>query len=133
MRTELVVAVLLAFAPSAFAGQGTAASYLQGLEREAASLGGFAGFSAARGERFFKTVRGDWACATCHTKDPLDAGQHARTGRDIAPLAPAANPERFADARKTDKWFRRNCNDVLGRSCTALEKGDVLVWLMSLK
>ena len=25
--------------------------------------------------------------------------------------------ERFADAAKTEKWFRRNCNDVVGREC----------------
>ena len=29
-----------------------------------------------------------------------------------------------------DKWFRRNCNDVLSRECTAVEKADVLAWLL---
>jgi hypothetical protein len=61
------------------------------------------------------------------------AGRHAATGKDIAPLAPAANPMRFADAQKTEKWFRRNCKDVLGRECSAAEKADVLAWLMTLK
>jgi hypothetical protein len=32
-----------------------------------------------------------------------------------------------------EKWFKRNCNDVAGRACTALEKGDVLTYLLSLK
>jgi len=133
MRTIRFLVLLLA-PLTASAGQPPAASYLQTLESEARSVAGFAGFSAARGERFFTAAHGgEWACATCHTKDPLAAGQHARTGRDIEPLAPAANPKRFADAHKTDKWFRRNCNDVLGRPCTVIEKGDVLVWLMSLK
>ena len=48
-------------------------------------------------------------------------------------LAPAFNPERFTDPAKSEKWFRRNCNDVLARECTAAEKADVLAWLISLK
>jgi hypothetical protein len=63
----------------------------------------------------------------------LGAGRHAKTGKPIAPLAPAANTERFTDAAKSEKWFRRNCNDVVGRPCTTQEKGDVLAYLMSLK
>mgnify|MGYP000380230261 CR=1 FL=1 len=51
----------------------------------------------------------------------------------FAPLAPAAHAERFTRADKVDKWFKRNCNDVLGRACTAQEKGDVLAYLTSLK
>jgi len=47
----------------------------------------------------------------------------------ISPLAPAANPQRFTDSRKVEKWFRRNCGDVLDRECTAQEKADVLAWL----
>ena len=48
-------------------------------------------------------------------------------------MAPAVNPERFTDAAKTEKWFRRNCNDVAGRECTPAEKADVLAWLLTLK
>lgn len=90
--------------------------------------------SAARGERFFTARHGrEWACASCHNATPAQPGRHASTGRAIAPLAPAFEPERFTDAAKTEKWFRRNCNDVVGRECTAGEKADVLAWLMSLK
>lgn len=90
--------------------------------------------SVERGEQFFTTKHGrEWACATCHTAAPTQNGRHASTGRTIAPLAPAFNPERFTDAAKTEKWFRRNCNDVVGRECTAAEKADVLAWLMTLK
>ncbi len=93
----------------------------------------FAGFSAARGERFFRdTHGGDWTCATCHGGVPTAAGEHAVTGKRIEPLAPAANPERFTRSASVEKWFRRNCNDVLNRPCTAQEKGDVLAFLMSL-
>ena len=52
---------------------------------------------------------------------------------NIGPLAPAFNPQRFADAAKTEKWFRRNGNDVVGRECTAAEKADVLAWLLTLR
>lgn len=98
-----------------------------------ASAPGFSGFSAERGRQFFSSTHGnDWSCATCHTSSPAATGKHAKTGKEIAPLAPAANPQRFADAAKVDKWFNRNCNDVLGRVCTAQEKGDVLAYLMSL-
>lgn len=93
----------------------------------------FAGFSATRGERFFRdTHGGDWSCATCHGATPVAPGEHAVTGKPVAPLAPAANPERFTRPASVEKWFKRNCNDVLKRPCSAQEKGDVLAWLMSL-
>lgn len=74
----------------------------------------------------------EWSCASCHGNPPTQTGRHAATGKSIAPLAPAFNPERFTDAAKTEKWFRRNCNDVVGRECTVAEKADVLSWLMTL-
>ena len=87
-----------------------------------------------RGQRFFNTVHSrEWSCASCHGAVPTKAGRHAATGKPIAALAPAFNPERFTDPAKVDKWFRRNCNDVLGRECTAAEKADVVGWLLSLK
>lgn len=94
----------------------------------------FQGFSATRGEQFFKTTHGnDWSCASCHTSNPGTAGKHASTGKAIDPLAPSANPERFTSTRKVEKWFKRNCNDVLSRECTALEKGDILTFLTAIK
>jgi cytochrome c peroxidase len=89
---------------------------------------------AARGQEFFTTKHGkDWSCSSCHTAKPTVDGKHASTGKLIAPMAPAVNPQRFTDAAKTEKWFRRNCNDVVGRECSAGEKADVLSWLLSLK
>lgn len=88
----------------------------------------------ARGQQLFTTRHGkDWSCASCHTAAPTVQGKHASTGKVIAALAPGFNPERFTDTAKTDKWFRRNCNDVMGRECTAGEKADVLAWLLTLK
>ena len=88
----------------------------------------------ARGQQLFTTRQGkEWSCASCHGAVPTVPGKHASTGKVIGPMAPAFNPERFTDSAKTEKWFRRNCNDVIGRECTANEKADVLSWLMTLK
>lgn len=90
--------------------------------------------ASARGQQFFTTRHGrEWSCATCHGAVPTQLGKHASTGKPIQALAPAFNPERFTDPAKTEKWFRRNCNDVLGRECSAAEKADVLAWLLTLK
>jgi uncharacterized membrane protein len=98
----------------------------------AAQGGGAA--QAARGQTFFTSKHGkDWSCSTCHTATPTVDGKHASTGKLISPMAPAFNAERFTDAAKTEKWFRRNCNDVVGRECSAAEKADVIAFLLSLK
>ncbi len=90
--------------------------------------------SLARGEKFFQSKHGkDWSCASCHKSPPTSDGQHASTNKTIAPLAPAFNTKRFTDEAKVNKWFKRNCNDVLGRECTPLEKADVMAYLNSLK
>jgi hypothetical protein len=93
----------------------------------------FIGVSAVRGGEFFRSTHGnDWSCATCHTARPVVPGRHARTGNVLQPLAPVANAERFTDPVKVEKWFKRNCGDVLGRACTAQEKGDVIAFLRSM-
>jgi hypothetical protein len=110
------------------------ADFLRTFEAEARRAGpGFAGFSPERGRAFFRARHGgEWSCASCHTEDPVAAGTHAKTGKAIGPLAPAGNGERFTRPDKVEKWFRRNCNDVLNRTCTAGEKGDVLAYLLTL-
>ena len=95
------------------------------------------GLSTARGAALYRTEhRGrdgqPTSCASCHTASPKQAGQ-TRVGKRIEPLAPAANPQRFTDAAKVEKWFRRNCQDVLQRECSALEKGDFIAWLSQVK
>lgn len=90
--------------------------------------------AAAQGQAFFTARHGrEWSCASCHTARPTEAGRHAGTGKAIDALAPAAQATRFTDAAKAEKWFRRNCNDVLGRECTPGEKADVLAWLNTLR
>lgn len=109
----------------------TPSEILASIQQEAA---GVQGFSAARGESFFKAKHGnDWSCASCHTDNPAAPGKHAKTGKIIDPLAPSANAERFTNPKKVAKWFKRNCNDVLDRVCTPQEKGDVLAYLLAVK
>lgn len=97
----------------------------------------FAGFSAERGASFFKAERRHSdgkkvSCATCHTSDPRKQGK-TRANKVIEPMATIANPQRFTDAAKVEKWFGRNCKDVLERACTAQEKGDYIQYLISVK
>ena len=97
----------------------------------------FAGFSADRGASFFKaehihSAGQQVSCATCHTTDPRNLGK-TRANKVIEPMATITNPQRFTDAAKVEKWFGRNCKDVLERSCTAQEKGDYIQYLISLK
>lgn len=110
----------------------TPAEILALIKAEAATKPGFQGFSAANGETFFHAKHGgEWSCSSCHTDNPMNEGKHAKTEKVIKPLAPAANAERFTEVKKAEKWFKRNCNDVLDRECTAQEKGDVLSYLMA--
>ena len=90
--------------------------------------------NSEKGRVFFNKPHGqEWTCASCHGTPPTAQGKHASTGKLIAPLAPAFNPKTFTDTARVDKWFRRNCNDVLRRECSASEKADVLAYLNSLK
>lgn len=94
----------------------------------------FAGFSAARGETLHRTRHGSGkpdtpACTSCHGEDARAAGR-TRAGKAIEPMAVSASPTRYTDAAKVEKWFKRNCTEVLGRECTAREKGDWLAWMM---
>jgi hypothetical protein len=95
------------------------------------------GASAARGGDFYARRFAVSAkmpgCATCHTDNPTQPGRHAVTGKDIKPLAPMANAERFTDPAKVEKWFKRNCKEVVGRECSAGEKADFIAFLMEVR
>ena len=97
---------------------------------------GASGFDAERGKKVWtKEVKGEggemMSCTTCHGGDLSKYGKHHKTGKLIKPMAPSANAERFTDAKKIEKWFKRNCNDVWNRECTVQEKGDILKFLLS--
>jgi len=94
----------------------------------------FTAFSAQRGEALFRT---EWAggdprtpsCTACHTADPKNPGRNAKTGRPIDPVAVSVNPDRFTDSADVEKQFGRDCKSVLGRACTAVEKGDYIIFM----
>ena len=95
----------------------------------------FDGFSAERGETLFASKFSGGkpetpSCTTCHTDDPKKAGQ-TRAGKEIDPMAVSISPQRYADPEKAEKWFGRNCRNVLGRECTATEKGDFITFMQS--
>jgi cytochrome c peroxidase len=131
-RTSLSLsfaAVLAAGSPAILASAATPAELVAAYSAQAGAAA-----VPARGQMLFAASHGrEWSCASCHGAVPTQPGRHAGTGKTIAPLAPAFNPERFTDAAKTEKWFRRNCNDVMGRECSPAEKADVLAWLRTLK
>jgi hypothetical protein len=47
-------------------------------------------------------------------------------------MAVSVTPTRYLDPAKVEKWFRRNCNEVLGRACSPQEKGDWLTYMSQL-
>jgi len=94
-------------------------------------------FSAARGEMMWtktftqKKTGQQVNCASCHSTKLTNSGSHIKTGKVIAPMAVSANPDRFNDLAKIEKWFLRNCKWTMNRTCTAQEKGDFLAYFQS--
>lgn len=136
MKNKLMGAAVFAGVLNAGVALAAAGSFMNDYAAEARKAeAGFAP-SAERGKAFYHaekpTPDGKLACSSCHTADPRGAGK-TRAGKAIEPLAPAVNPQRFTDLKKTEKWFRRNCNDVLQRECTPAEKADFIAYLSSLK
>lgn len=130
MRRLFLLATALLVAHPALAA--TPDELLQGYARQARTEARvYSGPSAATGRNFFTTKHTDWSCTSCHTADPARPGKHAVTGKPIAPLAPNINADRFRDPARVEKWFKRNCNDTLGRQCSAAEKADVLAFLLT--
>lgn len=135
MKTRVTPATLLAALALALPLLASAANPIQDSYRAQAKQDhpAFKDFSAAAGQKLYTSKGAELSCASCHTDSPLAAGKHAKTNKDILPLAPAANPKRFSDAAQVEKWFKRNCNDVLSRACTAQEKGDFMAYVLSVK
>ena len=130
------LAASLALAAQAAVGQGQQAvlDNLAQLAKQAAP--NFSGFSAERGRAFFLAHHNTGnantpSCSTCHTRDPRNEGQ-TTVGKAIAPMAVSRTPKRFTDLAKVQKWFRRNCDTVMGRQCTPQEKGDFITFMSSM-
>ena len=71
------------------------------------------------------------SCASCHTENLRSSGKHVRTNKVIEPLAPSINSERLTDAKKIEKWFKRNCKWTFGRECSPQEKRDFLSYILN--
>ena len=133
-KTLALSALLLSFNVHAVTPQDLLKQYEAQAKQESAA---FAGFSVERGANFFKTERThsdgkQVSCSTCHTADPRNQGK-TRANKVIEPMAPIANAQRFTDQAKVEKWFGRNCKDVLERACSAQEKGDFIQYLVNVK
>lgn len=137
MSKAIAVLALMFTAASVFAA--SPAEVLQTYTTQARKENpSFKEFSAAGGDKIYHAAAKhstgkQVSCAACHTDNPRNAGKHERTSKEILPLAPAANKDRFTDAAKVEKWFKRNCQDVLERECSAQEKGDFIAYVMSVK
>jgi hypothetical protein len=75
----------------------------------------------------------DLSCSACHTDNPANKGKHNETGNVIQPMAPSANPKRFADLNKSEKGFTKHCRDLYKHDCSAQDKGDFVTYLLSVK
>ncbi len=155
--------IVLLIAGFFYAGLGSATEpedFLAAYAEQAKQAdGGFKGFSAERGRAFYfgkHKIDGaaELSCASCHHADPRK-GTIAHQGqfpcrachitlhgpsdkrsaplREIPPLAPSANPDRFTREGNVEAWFGWNCKLLLKRECTAVEKGDLITWLLTIK
>lgn len=100
---------------------------LQHLEQYRAK--GISQMDAAKGRQLWYSTVNKRSCTSCHGDDPGNTGKHAKTGKLIQPMALSANPDRYQDSKKIEKWFLRNCKWTFGRQCDAQEKADILTWL----
>lgn len=134
MRLPLVITCLIACGP---AQAEPPRQLIDGYAAEAAQQQPGFRPSAQRGAQFFgrdfRVSEKMPACVACHTDNPAQPGRHAVTGKGIKPLAPVANAERFTDPAKVEKWFRRNCKEVVGRECSPAEKADVVQYLAEVR
>ncbi len=97
----------------------------------------FLGFESSKGKDFYynknKLPNGEvMSCTSCHTENPKAEGL-TKQNKVILPMAKIANPDRYTDMKKVEKWFKRNCDDVYKRPCTTLEKGNFIQYMYSIK
>lgn len=132
----LIAAIVMTGPTLTLAGEPARDSILSDYARQASKMDStFTRFSAKRGEALFRT---NWAsgdprtpsCTSCHTDNPRGSGRNAKTGRPIDPVAVSVNTDRFTNRDDVEKQFGRDCKSVIGRVCTALEKGDYITFMM---
>jgi hypothetical protein len=135
-KAAFIVLCLTLPAPLALAAAGSPQKQVldQYMSEAKAADPSFAGFSGERGKSFFfaepATGKPDTpGCTSCHSKNPKESGR-TRAGKDIGPMAISAKSDRYTDIAETEKWFKRNCDSVLGRPCTPAEKGDFITFMI---
>jgi cytochrome c peroxidase len=133
-RLMITLAALLAAAAPAVAGPAQSGVLNRYAAEAKAAIPSFAGFSAERGKALFLASPAGSkpdtpSCTSCHTNDPTQPGR-TRAGKPIGPMAVSAKGDRYTDFAETEKWFGRNCDSVLGRRCTPVEKGDFITFMM---
>ena len=112
-------------------------NYMETLQVEAKTTNpSFSGFDAKRGEDLFNGVHiskkgKEISCTTCHSTNLTKGGVNINTSKPITALAPSVNSARLTDTTEVEKWLRRNFNDVFAREGSALEKGDVLTYIIN--
>lgn len=129
----IILLLMLSSASHAETPQQIAQAYVAEAKSQ---QGGFTP-SAQRGEAFFRQRFGQNdkmpGCTSCHTDSPLKVGEHVVTGKSIRPLGVSVNADRFSDTAKVEKWFGRNCKEVVGRACTPGEKADFVAYMSEVR
>lgn len=111
--------------------------YIDSLKQEAKAMDkNFVDFDAKRGEKIFSTKskgkNGELiSCQSCHNENLTKEGLNIFTDKNIEALAPSVNPKRLSDVKEVKKWLKRNFVDVYLREGNALEKGDVLYYIIN--
>ena len=130
-------AILVAGLVATLSFSATVDDFLDSLKQEVLKQDtSFKGFDYKRGEDIFlaKHVgkKGELiSCASCHGTDLNKSNQNHFTGKTIDALSPKENQKRCKDRAEIEKWLKRNFNDVYNREGTALEKGDVITYIIN--
>ncbi len=141
MRNKFILALLLAIGALSLNAQADVES-AKVFARKYAVVAktidpNFKGFIPELGRNFFKrefTLKGKQvSCSSCHTDNPANTGKHMVTGKPIKPLSPVVEKNRFSNVDKIEEKFVEHCNEIIGRDCTAVEKGNYIAYLLTVK
>lgn len=93
--------------------------------------------SAEAGQQFYTKkvdVKGkDLSCAACHTDNPAKPGKHNESGKEIPPMSPNVNADRFKDVQKSAKGFSKHCRDLYGKDCAPADKASFIEYVLTSK
>ena len=132
MKILIFVALMISFSFSS-----TVDEYLNSLKQEALKEDpNFKNFDAKRGEEIFTSKHigkkgKEISCTSCHGTDLTKSHENFFTGKTIEPLSPKTNQKRLTDINEIEKWLKRNFNDVYNKEVTAIQKGDVITYIIN--